>query len=276
MNLELLKINHYKAPRDKMICILNCCKVIFGLIRHTHGTSAESTSADTFVPILIFVVLHANPENMLSNVEYINRFRSSSKLSGEAGYYLSSLQGAIAFIETMDASSLSNISQEEFEKNVEKAIQDLPPSPSSRTSRRLNPASSSSEMSPFAPSTPGEEPARPLALSTSFAALDNTKRFFQRTGTTITESVSKPLNAITKIFDGMQDTEGGSTSGDDVDDETERRWRPGGQRDREAEIRQEMLTPQRRLANTRPFTPESPSRFAQLGLSPDSQPPSGT
>ena len=29
---ELLKINHYKAPRDKMICILNCCKVIFGAL----------------------------------------------------------------------------------------------------------------------------------------------------------------------------------------------------------------------------------------------------
>ncbi len=28
---ELLKINHYKAPRDKLICILNCCKVIFGM-----------------------------------------------------------------------------------------------------------------------------------------------------------------------------------------------------------------------------------------------------
>ena len=27
---ELRKINEYKAPRDKMICILNCCKVIFG------------------------------------------------------------------------------------------------------------------------------------------------------------------------------------------------------------------------------------------------------
>lgn len=27
---ELLKINNYKAPRDKLICILNCCKVIFG------------------------------------------------------------------------------------------------------------------------------------------------------------------------------------------------------------------------------------------------------
>ena len=28
--VELVKINHYKAPRDKLICILNCCKVIFG------------------------------------------------------------------------------------------------------------------------------------------------------------------------------------------------------------------------------------------------------
>ncbi len=42
-------------------------KLTTGLIRHTYG--AEATSADAFVPILIFVVLRANPENMLSNVE---------------------------------------------------------------------------------------------------------------------------------------------------------------------------------------------------------------
>ena len=28
-SLELKKINSYKAPRDKVICILNCCKFIF-------------------------------------------------------------------------------------------------------------------------------------------------------------------------------------------------------------------------------------------------------
>jgi hypothetical protein len=28
--VELIKINHYKAPRDKLICVLNSCKVIFG------------------------------------------------------------------------------------------------------------------------------------------------------------------------------------------------------------------------------------------------------
>lgn len=29
-SVELQKINGYRAPRDKVICILNCCKVIFG------------------------------------------------------------------------------------------------------------------------------------------------------------------------------------------------------------------------------------------------------
>ena len=32
--LELLKIKTYRAPRDKVICVLNCCKVIFGTLYH--------------------------------------------------------------------------------------------------------------------------------------------------------------------------------------------------------------------------------------------------
>jgi hypothetical protein len=123
-----------------------------------------------------------------------------------------------------------------------------------------------------------------LSLSTSFAALDNTKRFFQKTGSTVTEAVSKPLNAISKIFDGMQQDDEGSTSGasgaSDDGQQVERRWRAGGSRDREHDARldgygENVRTPLR-PANTRPFTPESPSRrFAQLGLTPESGPPSG-
>jgi len=30
VDIELLKIKTYRAPRDKIICVLNCCKVIFG------------------------------------------------------------------------------------------------------------------------------------------------------------------------------------------------------------------------------------------------------
>ncbi|PHH75789.1 hypothetical protein CDD83_4364 [Cordyceps sp. RAO-2017] len=100
---ELLKIKSYRAPRDKIICVLNCSKVIFGLLKHNKSDS----SADSFMPLLIYVVLQSNPEHLVSNVQYILRFRNQEKLGGEAGYYLSSLMGAVQFIESMDRSSLT-------------------------------------------------------------------------------------------------------------------------------------------------------------------------
>ncbi|KAK6355888.1 hypothetical protein TWF718_000267 [Orbilia javanica] len=117
---ELLKINNYRAPRDKVICVLNCCKVIFGLLRHANSTQ----SADDFVPLLIYVVLRANPEHLVSNIQYILRFRNPDKLGGEAGYYLSSLSGAIQFIEGLDRNSLT-INDEDFERNVEEAVRQI-------------------------------------------------------------------------------------------------------------------------------------------------------
>ncbi|KAI8942818.1 hypothetical protein NX059_000861 [Plenodomus lindquistii] len=114
---ELLKIKSYRAPRDKIICILNCCKVIFGFLR----TSNSDQSADAFIPLLIYTVLQANPDHLVSNVQYILRFRNQDKLGGEAGYYISSLMGAIQFIEGLDKTSLT-VTDEEFEKNVEAAV----------------------------------------------------------------------------------------------------------------------------------------------------------
>ncbi|KAH0583015.1 hypothetical protein H2248_010902 [Termitomyces sp. 'cryptogamus'] len=188
---ELLKINHYKAPRDKLICILNCCKVIYGLIRHLQ----VDEGADAFVPILIYVVLKANPDHLLSNVEFINRFRNPEKLQSEAGYYLSSLMGAVSFIETMDHTSLSNISQEEFEQNVEEAIQTLPQSDTN--SPVVSQAPRASQPPSPINSHAGEESAQPLAISTPPQSLsDDAKRLLQKTGDTI----SKPLNAIGRIF----------------------------------------------------------------------------
>lgn len=99
---ELLKIDSYRAPRDKVICVLNCCKVIFGkfmphcvvAILISIGflrTSQSDQSADSFIPLLIYTVLHAKPEHLVSNVQYILRFRNQDKLTGEFGYYISSL-----------------------------------------------------------------------------------------------------------------------------------------------------------------------------------------
>lgn len=68
-------------------------KVVANPVGLLKNTKKGDTSADSFVPLLIYVVLQANPEHLVSNIQYILRFRNQEKLGGEAGYYLSSLVG---------------------------------------------------------------------------------------------------------------------------------------------------------------------------------------
>lgn len=48
----------YKAPRDKLVCILNCCKVISNLLVNASLASKEDhPGADEFLPVLIYVTI---------------------------------------------------------------------------------------------------------------------------------------------------------------------------------------------------------------------------
>ncbi|EGV64496.1 hypothetical protein CANTEDRAFT_103751, partial [Yamadazyma tenuis ATCC 10573] len=112
---EFTKINDYRAPRDKIICILNGCKIIFGFLK----INKQETNADAFVPILILIVIKAKIKHLISNLHYIENFRGSEWLHhGETSYYLSSLQGAISFIENLDHENLS-IEKKEYDAHIE-------------------------------------------------------------------------------------------------------------------------------------------------------------
>lgn len=51
----------YKAPRDKLVCILNCCKVINNLlINASIALKDNPPGADDFLPVLIYVTLKAS------------------------------------------------------------------------------------------------------------------------------------------------------------------------------------------------------------------------
>lgn len=47
--------------------------------------------ADDFLPVLIYVVIQANPPNLISNLEYIQRFRMQSHMAAEFAYFFTQL-----------------------------------------------------------------------------------------------------------------------------------------------------------------------------------------
>lgn len=68
----------------------------------------KTSSADEILPTLIYTLITSPPEgiNAVSNLNFIQRFRSSNKVDGEAAYCLVNLEAAISFLETVDLSSL--------------------------------------------------------------------------------------------------------------------------------------------------------------------------
>ncbi|KAI3991005.1 hypothetical protein MKX01_026189 [Papaver californicum] len=118
---ELQKINMYKAPRDKLVCILNCWKVISNLLHNASVASNENPpGADEFLPVLIFVTIKANPPQLHSNLLYIQRYRSQSRLVSEAAYIFTNMLSAESFISNIDANAIS-MDEAEFENNMESA-----------------------------------------------------------------------------------------------------------------------------------------------------------
>lgn len=113
---ELHKINQYKAPRDKLVCVLNCCRVVNNLLNVSSGDTPPG--ADDFLPVLIYVTLRANPQFLASNLVYIGRFRKHSRLTAESAYFYTNLVSTVAFLESCTADQLTGIDAEEFARRV--------------------------------------------------------------------------------------------------------------------------------------------------------------
>ncbi|KAL7155981.1 hypothetical protein ABFS83_03G112500 [Erythranthe nasuta] len=149
---ELQKINMYKAPRDKLLCILNCCKVINNLLLNASLASNEDhPGADEFLPVLIYVTIKANPPQLHSNLSYIQRFRRQTRLVSESAYYFTNMLSVESFIANIDAKALS-MEETEFKNNMESAHQLL--SGLSETSDTHNQADQNIEHAPRKESTP--------------------------------------------------------------------------------------------------------------------------
>ncbi|TIA88711.1 hypothetical protein E3P81_03345 [Wallemia ichthyophaga] len=145
---QLHSINKYHCPKDKKLVILNTSIILTSILNNSPAT----TSADSLLPLFIYTLLQSNPQHLISNIDYIQRFTDSEQLSGEVGYYFYTITAAVSFISNLDHKALSNIDKEEFERRVAEAISQLPstppPSPikSTPTTPQVNLANESRQM----------------------------------------------------------------------------------------------------------------------------------
>ncbi|GIL49525.1 hypothetical protein Vafri_5854 [Volvox africanus] len=107
---ELKKMSLFKSPRDKLVQILNCCKIINEFLTSRRA----GAGADDFTPALIYVTIKAQPEALASNMAFVERYRHSNRLNGESEYFFVQMQGAVAFLETLTPTSLAGCEADEF------------------------------------------------------------------------------------------------------------------------------------------------------------------
>lgn len=78
----------------------------------------SSSSADEILPTLIYTLITSPIEgiNIISNLNFIQRFRTASKIDGESAYCMTNLEAAISFLEDVDLASLRADEQPEGPK----------------------------------------------------------------------------------------------------------------------------------------------------------------
>jgi hypothetical protein len=123
---QLRQLSTYRSPRDKVTCIMNCCMVVCNLLNDS--TDGTARGADDLLPIIILVIIRAQPQTWWSDIRFIQRFRNPKKLSAEAGYYLTQMMGAVAFIEKAEANSF-NIAADEFARLSSLSLSRMSPEP---------------------------------------------------------------------------------------------------------------------------------------------------
>ncbi|KAK4867742.1 hypothetical protein LT330_006705 [Penicillium expansum] len=101
----LAKMNDYKYPLGKLQQLAAAHKAIVDALTKL---LPSSSSADEILPTLIYSLVTCPPEgiNIVSNLVFIQRFRSSNRIDGETAYCLTNLEAAISFLENVDLSTL--------------------------------------------------------------------------------------------------------------------------------------------------------------------------
>ncbi|KAI5308821.1 hypothetical protein KEM55_004774, partial [Ascosphaera atra] len=101
----LTQMNDDKYPLGKLQHLTQAHKAIVDTLTNV---LPSNSSADEILPTLIYTLITGPVEgiNIISNLLFIQRFRTASKIEGEAAYCLTNLEASISFLENVDLASI--------------------------------------------------------------------------------------------------------------------------------------------------------------------------
>ncbi|KAA0720177.1 Ras and [Triplophysa tibetana] len=105
------------SPIDKVLLLLQICKLIYKAMKSKSG---QEFGADDFLPTLSYVMVLCNVPEVILEVEYMMELLETSWLTGEGGYYLTSVYASLSLIqsqpEAVPPSGLTNQARESLKE----------------------------------------------------------------------------------------------------------------------------------------------------------------
>ncbi|XP_030774829.1 ras and Rab interactor 1 isoform X2 [Rhinopithecus roxellana] len=92
---KLLQLLRTYSPSAQVKRLLQACKLLYMALRTQEG---EDAGADEFLPLLSLVLAHCDLPELLLEAEYMSELLEPSLLTGEGGYYLTSLSASLALL----------------------------------------------------------------------------------------------------------------------------------------------------------------------------------
>ncbi|KAJ8336650.1 hypothetical protein SKAU_G00378700 [Synaphobranchus kaupii] len=97
MKQKLMLMQRTHSPIDKVLLLLQVCKGIYNAMGPTPG---QAFGTDEFLPVLSYVLVQCNLPQVLLQVEYMMELLEPSWLTGEGGYYLTSVYASLCLIQS--------------------------------------------------------------------------------------------------------------------------------------------------------------------------------
>lgn len=92
---KLLQLLRTYSPNAQVKRLLQACKLLYTVLRTHLG---EGAGADEFLPLLSLVLAHCDLPELLLEAEYMSELLEPTLLTGEGGYYLTSLSASLALL----------------------------------------------------------------------------------------------------------------------------------------------------------------------------------